>query len=170
MYINTTTLTVHSEQDIRAANPNTSYPVPFISPEGYAYVFPAPSNHDPVTQVVVPAAPELTVLGHWEQRWAVTDKSAEVIAAEAEVQRLASIPASVTRRQAVRALILTGKRNLVQPALDAIPNTLQRELMQAEWDESQEFERNRPSLIALGTAIGLSSSEIDDLFILAATQ
>ena len=41
--------------------------------------------------------------------------------------------------------------------------------MQDEWDDSQTFERNRPSLIALATAIGLSSAEIDAHFLTAAT-
>ena len=79
------------------------------------------------------------------------------------------VPASVTRRQARQALVLAGKFDLVQAALDAIPDATQRKLMQIEWDDSQVFERNRPSLVALGTAIGLSSSQIDDLFRTAAT-
>jgi hypothetical protein len=74
MFVNTTTLAQLSEQEIRAAHPNTSYPVPFVPPEGYAYVFPAPQPaHDPVTQRVQQSTPELTVLGHWEQRWEVVD-------------------------------------------------------------------------------------------------
>lgn len=81
MYIHIPTLTQHSEQAIRAANPNTSFPVPFIAPDEYAYIFPAPAAYDPVTQTVTETTPEQTVLGHWEQRWTVTDKSAEVLAA-----------------------------------------------------------------------------------------
>lgn len=74
MYINTTTLMQLSEQEIRALNPNTSYPVPFVPPTGYKYIFPAPQpNYDPVTQRVQAATPELTGLGHWEQRWSVVE-------------------------------------------------------------------------------------------------
>lgn len=79
------------------------------------------------------------------------------------------VPASVTRRQARQALVLAGKFDLVQPAIDAIPNALQRKLMQIEWDDSQAFERDRPSLIAIGGAIGLTSAEVDDLFRTAVT-
>ena len=79
------------------------------------------------------------------------------------------VPLKVTRRQARQALVLAGKYDLVQVAIDAISDATQRKLMQIEWDDSLEFERTRPSLIAIGTAIGLSSAQIDDLFITAAT-
>ena len=84
---------------------------------------------------------------------------------------LANVPKVmvVTRRQARQALVLNGKFDLVQPAIDAIPDATQRKLMQIEWDDSQVFERDRPSLIALGTAIGLTSAQIDNLFATAAT-
>lgn len=81
----------------------------------------------------------------------------------------ATIPRVVTRRQAKQALLVNGKLSLVQPAIDAIPDATQRGLIQIEWDDSQEFQRNRPSVIAIGTAIGLTSSGLDDLFIQAAT-
>lgn len=78
------------------------------------------------------------------------------------------IPQSVTRRQARQALLLAGLLDNVQPALDAIPDATQRRLMQIEWDDSQEFHRNRPALLALAGALGLNSSQIDQLFITAA--
>lgn len=78
------------------------------------------------------------------------------------------VPASVTRRQARQALLLAGLLDSVQPAIDAIPDATQRGLAQIEWDDSQEFERNRPMLISLATAIGLTSEQIDELFITAA--
>lgn len=79
------------------------------------------------------------------------------------------VPQSVTRRQAKQALRLSGKLGLVQFAIDAIADPLQRGLMQDEWDESLTFERNRQSLVAMATAIGLDSAQIDELFITAAT-
>jgi mevalonate kinase len=80
-----------------------------------------------------------------------------------------SVPQTVTRRQAKQALLINGKLSLVQPAIDAIADPSQKAMIQIEWDDSQEFERNRPSVIAIGTAIGLSSSQLDELFVLAAT-
>jgi hypothetical protein len=75
------------------------------------------------------------------------------------------VPLSVTRRQARQALLLSGKLAQVQPAIDSIPDPIQRGMVQIEWDDSQTFERNRPTLIALATAIGLDSAQIDNLFI-----
>ena len=80
-----------------------------------------------------------------------------------------SVPQTVTRRQAKQALVLNGKLALVQPAIDAIPDATERALTQIEWDDSQEFQRTRQSVIGIGTAIGLTSAQMDDLFILAAT-
>lgn len=79
------------------------------------------------------------------------------------------VPKTVTRRQARQALLLQGKLSLVQPAIDAIPDATQRALAQIEWDDSQDFERHRPLLISIGTAIGLSPDDLDTMFILAAT-
>lgn len=78
------------------------------------------------------------------------------------------VPPSVTRRQARQALLLAGLLDDVQPAIDAISNATQRALVQIEWEDSLTFERSRPSLISLATALGLDSDALDDLFITAA--
>jgi hypothetical protein len=78
------------------------------------------------------------------------------------------IPQAVTRRQAKQALLLSGKLASVQPAIDAITDPTQRAFMQIEWDESQEFQRHRPALLMMASAIGLDSAGIDQLFISAA--
>ena len=90
-------------------------------------------------------------------------------ATEIEMASISSVPIhvprSVTRRQARQALLLSGKLAQVQPAIDSIPDPIQRGMVQIEWDDSQTFERNRPTLIALATAIGLDSAQVDNLFI-----
>lgn len=88
---------------------------------------------------------------------------------EAQAPVAPSVPQVVTRRQAKQALYLRSKLALVQPAIDAIQEPTQRALMQIEWDDSQEFVRTRASLIAIGTAIGLDSDGLDELFTLAST-
>ena len=85
----------------------------------------------------------------------------------AETPPPATVPQIVTRRQAKQALLLGGKLTMVQPAIDAIPDATQRALIQIEWDDSQEFQRNRASVIAIGTAVGLDSAALDQLFIAA---
>ncbi len=77
------------------------------------------------------------------------------------------VPEKVTARQAEQALISVNKLHLVQPAIDAIADPVQRAMVQAEWDKSQYFERNRPTLIALATAIGLDAAGLDALFVVA---
>lgn len=79
------------------------------------------------------------------------------------------VPQSVTRRQARQALLLRGKFHLVQPAIDAIPDATARGLMQIEWDDSQDFVRSRESVTAIGTAIGLDSIALDEIFTFAAS-
>lgn len=79
------------------------------------------------------------------------------------------VPQVVTRRQARQALLLADKLHLVQPAIDAIADPLQRGMVQIEWDDSQTFERQRPTLITLATALGMDDAELDALFTHAAT-
>jgi hypothetical protein len=78
------------------------------------------------------------------------------------------VPQSVTRRQARQALRLAGLLGSVQAAIDSIPDDLQRDLAQIEWDDSQEFQRHRPLLIALATQMELTSEQLDNLFRTAA--
>lgn len=63
------------EYNIRLMNPNTSFPTPFTPPEDYAPVFPTPQpTFNAVIQVVRETTPELTIKGHWEQRWVVVPR------------------------------------------------------------------------------------------------
>lgn len=78
------------------------------------------------------------------------------------------VPQVVTRRQARQALLLAGRLQDVQPAIDAIADPVQRGMVQIEWDDSQEFQRTRPTLIALATAIGMTTQDLDNLFTQAA--
>ncbi len=99
-----------------------------------------------------------------------TQEELDAIAAEEAARvRISKVPRTVTRRQARQALLLRGKLALVQPAIDAIPDATQRGLMQIEWDDSLSFDRDRPSLISIGAAIGYDSLGLDDVFTFAAT-
>ena len=117
MYIHTTNLTQHSEQDIRALFPNTSFPNPFVPPAEYVYIFPAPSNHDSATHTATPTTPELTVKGTWEQRWTLTPLPEEVIAANAaqavkatKLSQIAALEATITPRRNREALLTDAGR------------------------------------------------------------
>jgi hypothetical protein len=107
-------------------------------------------------------------LAKWNGAWVLEDIPVPSPEPPAPEPPAPGPPMKVTRRQARQAILLSGKLDLVQPAIDAIPDATQRGMMQIEWDDSQEFERNRPSLIAIGGAIGLDAAGIDALFVQAA--
>lgn len=164
MYINTQTLAQITESEIRALYPNTSFPVPFVAPDEYAYVFPAPAQYDPITQTATEIAPTLTNKGHYEQTWTVTNKSAEVIAAEAEARRIAAIPLVVSPRQIRQALTRVGLRASVEAAVTAGDQDTK------DWYEfATEFQRANPIVVALGAALNVTDRQLDDLWTLAGT-
>ena len=74
-------------------------------------------------------------------------------------------PKVVTMRQARLALLQGG---LLQTVTDAIANGTD-EAMKVEWEYATEVKRDWDSLIALTTALGMTSQELDDLFMLAST-
>lgn len=120
--------------------------------------------------VTVTAAPdptiyrsnEFTIDENYNQVWVTL--SAEEIAARKKER----VPHSVTMRQARLALLNAGKLDTVATAIASMPSP-QKEVAQIEWDHSQVVERNRPLTIALGAVVGLSDTQLDDLFLLAQT-
>ena len=81
-----------SEQEIRAAYPDVSFPTPFRAPEEFAVVFPVPQPaHDTWTHGVREIAPALTSKGTWEQSWEVYPIART---AEEESKRLADTKAA----------------------------------------------------------------------------
>ena len=177
MYINTQTLKTYvTHSDVRADFPLVSLPSSLtdemLASIGVQPVEQATPGHNPITQSATELPPAL-VGGKWVQQWEIVELFATqaekdaAIAADIEAKRKASVPVSVTRRQAKQALLLNGLLANVQPAINAIPNAAQRAMIQIEWDDSQVFDRDRPALIALGTALGLSSSGLDEIFVQA---
>ena len=92
-----------TELAIRTANPNTSFPVPFVAPDEYALVFPTPQPvYDPITQAVRDIAPALSAKGEYEQQWEVLELSPEQAAANlaaARAQKWEAIKAERDRRK-----------------------------------------------------------------------
>jgi hypothetical protein len=69
-----------SEQDIKNANPNTSFSAVF-QPEGYVWVFPVPQpEYDRYTQMCTQGLPELTSKGTWQEVWNIVDLADEALA------------------------------------------------------------------------------------------
>jgi hypothetical protein len=178
MYINTQTLVQASESEIRSLYPNTSFGNPFIPPEEYAFIFPSPlPSINALTQKVTQAAPELTVLGHWEERWSIsdiyeefTDENDVVITklqqeeAAVEAQRKATVPKVVTMRQARLALLASGLLETVESAITGAGPAAK-----IEWEYAQEVQRAAGLVPAMATALGMTELQLDNLFILAST-
>lgn len=75
---------------------------------------------------------------------------------------------SVTMRQARLALLQTGHLANVTSAIAAMTG-IEGDAARIIWEFSNTVERNNPLITQLGTALNLTSSQLDDLFTLAAT-
>jgi hypothetical protein len=98
------------------------------------------------------------------------EMTAEEIAEFEAMQALANIPVVprvVTMRQARLALFQAGKLATVN---DAIANMAgaQGEAARIEWEFSNEVQRNQPLVLALAPLLNMTSTDLDNLFILAA--
>lgn len=120
-------------------------------------------EHDAATHKVVQTEP-VDIDGVLTQQWEIVP----LTQADIDAARKALVPLTVTRRQARQALLLAGLLDDVQPAIAAIPDPVQRGLAQIEWDDSQEFTRDRPLLVQLAQGLGLNDAALDNLFIQAA--
>ena len=76
------------------------------------------------------------------------------------------VPASVTMRQARLALLQAGKLTVVDAAIASLADP-QKSEAQIEWEYASDVQRNSGLLESLSTALGMSSSDLDALFILA---
>lgn len=75
------------------------------------------------------------------------------------------IPQVVTRFQARAALHLAGLLASVE-ALMAAPET--PALAKLAWADAQEFKRNSPTMLAMAAELGLTETQLDELFTVAA--
>ena len=78
------------------------------------------------------------------------------------------VPRRVTMRQARLALHAAGLLGQVETAIDALPEPSRTEA-RIEWDFGSEVFRERDLVKMLGASLGLTSEQMDDLFITAAT-
>lgn len=77
------------------------------------------------------------------------------------------VPKEITMRQARLALLDASLLSSVQPAIDSLPEPSKTKA-QIEWDYSNALQRDNSFVATLGGALGLSSEDIDNLFIQAA--
>lgn len=164
--VNELTGEVISQQEMIAANPDTIFPIPFEPVDGFALLDEVEPSFDSATQRLEYSAAASLVDGKWTRAIAVVD----LTPAELAAIKKASVPHVVTRRQARRALALAGLLDAVEAAVAAIPDPMQRTIAQIDWADATEFKRDDETLNMLAGALGLSETQLDDLFILAGEQ
>ncbi|HSH98885.1 MAG: hypothetical protein ACAH07_06050 [Methylophilaceae bacterium] len=75
---------------------------------------------------------------------------------------LVTVPQSVSRLQALVALDLAGHLDAIESYM-AEPTTPR--LQKLAWENAQDFTRESPTVAALALMLGLSASDVDQLFI-----
>lgn len=76
----------------------------------------------------------------------------------------------LTRRQFRLALVMNGFALAdIEALINQIEDDMQRQIIQIEWQDATVFERNNSSLFVMAALMGLSSSQIDELWSQALT-
>ena len=157
----------YSLTDLIRANPQTMWPR-MIGPElALSYgVHPVadatPPEFDPLTQALTELPPSL-VDGVWTRRWEVRVLTQEEIDAAYQ----ATVPQSVTMRQARLALLGAGVLSAVDAAIAAMDEPAKAAALIA-WEYSTEVQRSFGLVSQLAPALGLTDAQVDALFIAAA--
>ena len=74
------------------------------------------------------------------------------------------IPSSVTRFQALATLAAGGYLDTVKTYIATLD---QNNVQRLAWENAADWERTSPTLNALATMLGLTDTEVDDLFVAA---
>ncbi|WP_438454708.1 hypothetical protein [Vreelandella venusta] len=75
------------------------------------------------------------------------------------------VPEYVSSRQGMEQLIRSGLDEQVDSAINGITDPVERKLVRNWLDKAGIWERNNPQLLAIGSALGLTSADVDALFI-----
>jgi len=150
---------IASYAQVRAQYPNTSFqarPDEATMRRLGHYVEPTPR---PAGDVVTPGPLEQDAEGNWRQTWIVREFTEEELAE----QHKASIPASITPRQARLALLQANLLSQVDAAINSLESPA-KETARIEWEYATSIERSSEWINQLGSALGLDANGIDDLF------
>ena len=82
----------------------------------------------------------------------------------------ATVPQSVTMRQARLALLAVGKLDTINAVIAGIEPAAQRQAIQIEWEYAQTVDRNSQWVAGLAPALALTEADLDSLFVFAAQQ
>jgi len=75
------------------------------------------------------------------------------------------IPSTVTRFQALAVLAAGGYLDTIRTYINTLD---QNNVQRLAWENATDWERSSPTLNALAAMLGLTDTEVDDLFVAAA--
>lgn len=165
MYLKLPDVYPYQPTQLRAENPNVSFPSEMADAllaefDVYPVQPTSRPEYDPATQTLSEALPSYEN-GVWVQTWTVTNLTADEIAARTQARRAALV---CTPRQARLALAQAG----LLPAIEAWVAAA-TETTQIEWQYANEIRRDWPPIAEAATALWLSDTQLDELFDLAST-
>lgn len=72
----------------------------------------------------------------------------------------------VTKRQLRLTLVRNGiSLAQVQDAINLIPDGIQKQEAQIEWDDASSFSRTHPTLLLIASVLGLSEAQVDAMWL-----
>jgi hypothetical protein len=154
----------YSVRQLRRDNPQVSFPENPTEGLLAAYdVYPVQPTDSPAGDVVTEVDPVLTD-GQWLQAWSVRDFTPEEIADNLAARRAEMV---VTPRQARLALLSAGRLGDIEAAIAAL-DAPTRAAVEIEWEYAVLIERTSPWVVAMTQALGMTDTEVDALFTVAA--
>ena len=157
-----------SEADIRASNPLTVFPHPFVPVEGYEPVLDDDAPlHDALTHELRWGEPQPDGDGVWRRACAVVPLPDDVAAANLEARRLSRVPQVVSRAQGKVALMQAGLWPSVLEFVAAIAEPLEKFKADVALNDAQEWQRDSVFLTTAAAALGLDDEQLDALFVAA---
>lgn len=84
---------------------------------------------------------------------------------EPELPSFLLVPKSISLRQAREILIIRGLFEQVQSYIESIEDPTQKAIILNYWEYSTVFERRNPTVLQMAEMLGLSSEQLDELFI-----
>lgn len=150
--------TEYSLAQLRADNPNVSFPkTPSSAILAEYSVYPVIDGDKPSNDIVTPG-PITNINGVWTQTYTGRDYTTEE-------KRSRMV---VTMRQARLALLSVNKLSLVDDAIALMPEP-DKSQISVEWEYASTVERTSPWMTTMGSALGLTEDDLDNLFEVAAT-
>lgn len=159
-----------TEQEIRALNPNTAFGYPFNpSGLGWEVVFDTPQPTITELQVAYQDGTEIDAKGNRVIKWAVRDMFADTVdktKLQQETEYLAAktkalVPKALTPRQIRLVLNQYGLRANVETA---VANSTDYNIKDW-WEYSLEYLRDNTILVGMATTLGLTDTQLDQMFI-----